>query len=517
MAQRDSRSRNWMGVVYHPNNVTHHPGMIDPNFSDALNRISELPDFIKHCKYFVHGSELCPTTATQHLQCFFVFKNDQSLANLRSKFTTWFGFNSTIAWKKADSNTEECIAYCMKDNIDVTEFGTRPKGKGARSDLAAVGDSIKAGFNMSELFDAHPASFLKFAPGMQKAVALVTPPRDWKTEVFWVHGPTGTGKSRWVMRTVDRSDLFVKDGTSKWFDGYANQKTVLFDDFRPSKELPFSLLLRLLDRYPVTVEGKGYSMNFAPERIFITTPLPPLETFQHLDWMKAEELAQLTRRITQVIHFPNLDSLNQYALLSPFVMIRNDWGNSVGQQTRVRPAVAKTQTTNLSLQPTGQTNLGLPTPIVQPLNDEDSMSETSSMGSIEEVSGDSEPEDGDSLHSEALSQDSTESDNSFIAPECVSEEDSPLTLSRQKKSTVRRVLTPSQSIPKKRGLPAECVKVPSNTSTSSKKNKQDSGKKKTKISSSIQADRNRRLLLISRHSTSDSSDSSSEEDTPDLC
>ena len=151
----------------------------------------------------------------------------------------------------------------MKDNIDVTEFGTRPKGKGARSDLAAVGDSIKAGFNMSELFDAHPASFLKFAPGMQKAVALVTPPRDWKTEVFWVHGPTGTGKSRWVMRTVDRSDLFVKDGTSKWFDGYANQKTVLFDDFRPSKELPFSLLLRLLDRYPVTVEGKGYSMNFA--------------------------------------------------------------------------------------------------------------------------------------------------------------------------------------------------------------------------------------------------------------
>jgi len=509
--------------------------MIDPNFSDALTRISELPDFIKHCKYFVHGSELCPTTATQHLQCFFVFKNDQSLANLRSKFTTWFGFNSTIAWKKADSNTEECINYCMKDNIDVTEFGVRPKGKGARSDLALVGDSIKAGFNMSELFDAHPASFLKFAPGMQKAVALIAPPRDWKTEVYWVHGPTGTGKSRWVMRTVDRSDLFVKDGTSKWFDGYANQKTVLFDDFRPSKELPFSLLLRLLDRYPVTVEGKGYSMNFAPERIFITTPLPPLETFQHLDWMKAEELAQLTRRITQVIHFPNLDTLNQYALLPPFVMIRNDWGNSVGQQTRVKPVVVRTQTNSLLQQPNGQTarlpstlSPTLPA-VLRPILDEtDYSSDASSMGSIQEVSGDSEPEDGDSLHSESQrSVDSSESENSFIAEDSATEEDLPLIVVPTKKRSVPRVRIQSP-LPKKQDRQAACAKAPSKQSTTRKTNVLDCGKKKTKITTSSQARetlkevtaRHKRIRLLASRATSDTSSSSSsseDEKTPDLC
>jgi hypothetical protein len=467
MAQKDSRSRNWMGVVYHPNDVTHHPGMTDISFSAAFARLQTHPDFVKHCKYSIHGSELCPTTQTQHLQCFFVFKNDQSLANLRTKFTLWLGFNSTIAWKKADSNTEECINYCEKDGVDVVEFGSRPKGKGARSDLIAVGESIKSGCNMAELFDAHPASFLKFAPGMQKAIALVSKPRDWKTEVYWVHGPTGTGKSRWVMQTVDRSDLFVKDGNSKWFDGYAGQKSVLFDDFRPSKEVPFSLFLRLLDRYPMTVEGKGCSMNFSPERIFITTPLPPVETFQHLDWMKAEELAQLTRRITQVIHFPDLNTINQYALLAPFVMVLNEWGNSVGQQTRVKPVAAKTAT-----KPSSTARRGLPAlipmvpliPVLQPevMSQTQTMtqltdfsSQCSDMRSIHEQSGDSEPEDGESLHSEEQSQDSDESDDSFIVPDSV-EETVPIVIRKQtqKKRSVPPVqLSSNKPINKKTKLP----------------------------------------------------------------
>lgn len=415
-AQRDSRSRNWMGVVYHPNDVTHHPGMGDTSMITAFARIAQLGEFVKHVKYMTHGTETCPTTGTEHLQLFFVFKNDQSLANLRAKFTAFFGFPQTIAWKKADSNADECIEYCQKDGKNIVEFGSRPKGKGARSDLLAVSESIKAGANMCELFELHPSSFLKFAPGMQRAIALQAKPRDWKTEVFWIHGPTGTGKSRWVFQTCDRSELYVKDGHSKWFDGYLGQKNVLFDDFRPCKELPFSTLLRLLDRYPMTVEGKGCSMNFSPERIFITTPLPPKETFQHLDWMKDEELNQLERRITQVIPFPDMNTITHYALLEPFVMIPNDWSRSVGQQTRVKPVAVKTRTPSSSREQSGQTTTPIQSQQVLDLAT-DYSSDSSAMNSIEEISGDEEPEDGDSIHSSPRSSDSEESDNSFIEKE----------------------------------------------------------------------------------------------------
>jgi len=512
-----------MAVIYHPNDLTHHNSITDISFAAALARISELPDFIKQCKYFIHGTEICPTTGTEHLQAFFVFKNDQSLANLRNKFSIWLGFNSTIAWKKADSNTEECIDYCSKDGKDIFEYGSRPKGKGARSDLLAVGESIKAGYNMIELFDAHPASFLKFAPGMQKAVALVSRQRDWKTEVFWVHGPTGTGKSRWVMQNVDRSDLFVKDGNSKWFDGYASQRNVLFDDFRPSKELPFSLLLRLLDRFPVTVEGKGCSMNFSPERIFITTPLPPLETFQHLDWMKAEELAQLTRRITQVIHFPNLDSITQYALLSPFVLVLNDWGISVGQQTRVRPAVAKTPTKASLTKRNGppapiQPPTLLPVTAVLPVEDltqADYSSDSSDMKSIQEQSGDSEPEFGDSLNSQSQrSQDSTETDDSFFVQESADELAMNLATARAKASK-RSVIT---------------VQKPSKQPTTKKTKTPGPGKTSTNgLPSAAAKPRHSETMkqVAARHKTirakaaacvwdSSSSDSSSDEESPDL-
>jgi hypothetical protein len=461
-----------MGVVYHPNDATHHPGITDSNMTDAFARICEIEEFGKQVKYFVHGTELCPTTGTEHLQCFFVFKNDQSLANLRSKFSKWFGFNQTIAWKKADSNADECIDYCKKDGLNIVEFGQRPKGKGARSDLESVAKSIKSGANMSDLFELHPASFFKYAPGMQKAISLTSKPRDWKTEVYWIHGPTGTGKSNWVFRTCDRAELYVKDGNSKWFDGYQSQKNVLFDDFRPSKELPFNLLLRLLDRYPMTVEGKGSSMNFSPERIFITTPQPPVETFQHLEWIKEEDLSQLTRRITQVIHFPDLNTITRYSLLPPYVMQMNDWGQSVPQNTRgpliiAKPVAVRTQRRRSSQE---QTQVdGLLTiqdqPAVQPVINRDytvqpvwwdetvvnSESETDSsvdMASMSEISGDSEPVDGDSIHSSPRSSDSEpESDNSFVVKESVEEEMQALSSAR-KKAKKRSVMSANKSAKK---------------------------------------------------------------------
>ena len=283
--------------------------------------------------YAILGDEVCPTTNTPHLQCYFRLRNDSSLDNLVKKFDNFLGYKNTIAFKQADGNAAACRLYCSKDGTFV-EFGESPAGQGKRSDLKEVSDLVLAGANLSDIALSHGPSFIKYHNGIAKMISTISASRDWETEVYWLWGPTGSGKTRWVHETCDRSDLYVKDGTNKWFCGYTGQRNVLFDDFRPSTEIPFSRLLRLLDRYSMQVETKGGTVNFNPVRIFITTPKIPAETFQHIDWIKDEDIRQLTRRITKVIEFSDAMRMMPFDLIPLVPPTANVWEHSVAQELK---------------------------------------------------------------------------------------------------------------------------------------------------------------------------------------
>ena len=318
-------SRHWMGVVYNPLDITKHHGM--GGFLDFADCLSEcLEDIVgKEIKYYCHGSEVCPTTGTPHLQLYFIFKEKNTLESLRKKFSKWLGFANTIAFKVADANVQGCVDYCLKDKSNLVECGQLPAGKGKRSDIDMVVDCIRNGGDINTVANKHPAAFIKMGTGISKWIAQTSVPRDFKTEVFWLHGPTGSGKSRWAMNSVDRSNVYLKSGSNKWWCNYAGQKNILWDDFRPSKDVPFEFLLRLLDRFPMSVEGKGTAMNFAPERIFITTPKNPLETFRHWEFLGEENMQQLVRRVTHVIEFAETTKFFAPSFPAEFVLVPNIW------------------------------------------------------------------------------------------------------------------------------------------------------------------------------------------------
>lgn len=120
--------------------------------------------------------------------------------------------------------------------------------------------------------------------------------RDWVTEVLVFWGRTGAGKTRLVHELA--TDLYIHPGGA-WFDGYDGQADVLFDDFGGSDfRLPY--LLKLLDRYQMTVPIKGGFVQWAPRRIFITSNIDPN------NWYSGafiEHQAALRRRITGIRHF----------------------------------------------------------------------------------------------------------------------------------------------------------------------------------------------------------------------
>lgn len=193
---------------------------------------------------------------------------------------------------------DDNVRYCSKEG-DYEDFGVKPC-QGARSDLDTVSQLVTSGKRIADVAFECPVQFIKFHKGIEKLIALQVSPRDYKTEVLWFWGPTGTGKSKTAFDLAsEESGYYVKDPLNKWWDGYEQQHTVIIDDYRRDFST-FAQLLRLFDRYPMTVEAKGSTTQFSSQRIIVTTPKSPKDTWEG---RSDEEIGQLLRRITRVHHY----------------------------------------------------------------------------------------------------------------------------------------------------------------------------------------------------------------------
>ena len=81
-------------------------------------------------------------------------------------------------------------------------------------------------------------------------------------------------------------------------DGYAGEKSVLFEDFRG--QLPFGMLLSLLDRYDCKVQHKGGMCELAATHIVMTSPLHPQEWYKVDDLAKHNKIEQLLALLLSV-------------------------------------------------------------------------------------------------------------------------------------------------------------------------------------------------------------------------
>jgi len=193
-------------------------------------------------------------------------------------------------------------AYCSKGG-DFWSNGSKPTvTQGTRSDISRFIEAVQtSGLDGAAL--SHPETFVRMSSGAMRYWDILQSSRQppaGKKEVIWVYGPTGSGKTRFVMDLfLEPRDLWVSGRTLKWWNGYENQAYVLFDDFRRDF-CTFHELLRILDRYPMTVEVKyGYRSTSWIKKIYITSCFHPREVYD-----TREDLEQLMRRI-DVVWFAN--------------------------------------------------------------------------------------------------------------------------------------------------------------------------------------------------------------------
>jgi len=262
-------------------------------------------DLTNTFKYWCFGKEI-GECGTPHLQGYFEFHNSSKLRISAAQKRLYEIGLSGYSIRAAKGTAEQNINYCSKDG-DFHEGGERPKGQGKRTDLDNVCDLIKSGKNMSDIANTYPAQVIKFHRGIQFLMNTMMNQRNFKTEIWWLWGPTGSGKSRYVWELYPCS--YMKVSSHKWWDGYIGQDVVIMDDFRPSKEMPFNFILNLFDRYPLSVETKGGMIPFVSKIIYVTSPYSPDQVCAHLDWLGVEEKNQLMRRIDHIVQFPQIGAM----------------------------------------------------------------------------------------------------------------------------------------------------------------------------------------------------------------
>lgn len=277
----------------------------------TLNNPVDLPDLDDPLIDYAVYSEEQGEEGVDHLQGYLKLTRPVRFTYLKNHWK--FGLESAH-FEKVRGTPDQARNYCMphkkladKTAVDPThiagpyEFGTF-RSQGARTDWEGLKTDILSGKPKSELIADHFRLALCYPRGLEQAIEALRPPkpRNEKTFVTLLYGPPGTGKSHYCQEASPDAYWKQRDNSNnQWFSGWDGKADIVFDDFYGW--ISYDLMLRVMDKWKLLVEGKGSTINFAAKRIYITTNTTP-ETW----WKKApfnEEA--FWRRIDRVLVFPD--------------------------------------------------------------------------------------------------------------------------------------------------------------------------------------------------------------------
>lgn len=263
-----------------------------------FNEDWEPVDIPPQVSYILGQKEVAPSTGKIHWQLYLEFTGQVSLVWIKKNM-----FNHAHI-EEANGNAEQNKAYCSKNETAIPgtffEKG-EPKVQGKRTDIEGVVDKIHAGATFRELASSSESApvLIKYYKGVHAVINACSPQAEIEDlTVEWHWGVSGAGKTHGVYARFGYEDIYrvcLNSGGTCWFDGYTDQKVILFDDcedviFGMSR----SVLLGLTDKYPFTLPIKGGSvMRRCSHIIFTSNKCPTME------WLPI----QLFRRIKAITEY----------------------------------------------------------------------------------------------------------------------------------------------------------------------------------------------------------------------
>lgn len=311
---QQKRSRNWCFTLNNPEN-------------------DDIPRTWPSVKYVVWQKEK-GEAGTSHLQGYVIWASARTLSAVKDT-------NGQAHWGIREKPHEAARRYCMKEDTRVSgpwELGAPDEekmGQGKRNDLMDIKKVIDTGASLQYLAENHFPVMAKHSRWIKEYIALRGKnKRNWPTFTTVIWGPTGTGKTRTVMEKAGPHAYWLKKpghGQTVFFDNYDGEEDVVIDEFYGW--LPYDLLLRMCDRYPLLVDTKGGSCYFSPKRIWITSNVKPQEWYPRA-WTPAMD-RRIEEPLGKVIHMTDDDRLERLAEMGIRLGNQEDNEDIVGSK-RVR-------------------------------------------------------------------------------------------------------------------------------------------------------------------------------------
>jgi len=187
--------------------------------------------------------------------------------------------------------------YVWKEETRVAgtqfELGDKPFRRNNPTDWDAVRTAAIAGQLESVPADVFVRNY-NALKRIEKDYSKARPRPGTVCNVYW--GVTGTGKSHRAWQEAGQ-DCFIKNPSTKWWDGYRGEDCVLIDEF--TGQIGITYLLRWLDKYSCRVEEKGGDQPLKATRFWICSNTDPREWYPDAN---NETKAALLRRLN-ITHF----------------------------------------------------------------------------------------------------------------------------------------------------------------------------------------------------------------------
>lgn len=245
---------------------------------------------------------------TPHTHVYMAFQNAKEFTAIQRRF---YGAHIELArgshqenrdyirkegkWKD-DAKHETNLPNTFEESGELPEKPNR-KAKQSEEILAM----LEAGATNAEIIREFPSA-LNHLPRLDQARQMLLEERYRKEfrqlHVCYIYGKAGVGKTRGVMEQYGYENVFRVTDYNHPFDGYAGEDVLLLDEFRSS--LPFSLVLNVLDGYPLMLPCRYAKRVACYTKVYIVSNIPPEKQYPNIQIDEPESYQAFLRRIHDI-------------------------------------------------------------------------------------------------------------------------------------------------------------------------------------------------------------------------